>query len=170
MNKKKALGLLVAGLLLGSTRAPTRAPTPTQKKKADREADRRARVLAALPWVRPACQRWGVPVAIVLAVLDVESHGYPGATSPAGARGYMQLMPATAAIYQHPPTNPYDPESNIEGGVHLLADLWAKYGDWWAVFTAYNAGPKRLQKNPKNYRMIYVSEVLARYPIYALVK
>lgn len=163
MNAKKAGAFFLLLLLVGGASAPT-APKPKTKKQTIEEA-RQARVLSWLPYIRAASKRYGVPVPIILAVLDVESHGYQKALSPAGAMGLMQLMPDTAAQYI-PGANPYDPELNIFGGVALLADLWAKYGDWWAVFTAYNAGPKRLKKNPKNYRMIYVNEVLSRYPLY----
>ena len=170
-DKKKAGVFLLLALFFGSPRRATAPPAKTKKqasKQAQEEA-RQARVLATLEWARPAAKRYGVPLSIVLAVLDVESHGYKRALSTAGAMGYMQLMPKTAAQYI-PGADPYDPEKNINGGVHFLADLWKKYGDWWAVFTAYNAGEGRLKKNPKNYRMIYVNEVMQRWPLYSLVK
>lgn len=160
------LGVLF--LLSGGARPPKQGKR-RRKTRADQEAARQARVLATLPYTRPAAHKYGVPLPVVLAVLDVESHGWPRATSPVGAMGYMQLMPATAAHYI-PGKDPYDPQSNINGGVKLLAELWAKYKDWAAVFTAYNAGERRLKKNKKNYRMVYVREVLARFPLYKDIK
>ena len=59
-------------------------------------AARQERVLATLPMIQKWCKKYKVPVPIALAVLDVESHGWPHATSPVGAMGYMQLMPKTA--------------------------------------------------------------------------
>ena len=170
-SRDKVGALFLLALLFGGSSRAT-APQPKSKKQSARQTQeeaRQARVLSWLPLVQAASRLYGVPVPIILAVLDVESHGYPRALSYAGAMGLMQLMPDTAKAYI-PGANPYAPEQNINGGVHLLADLWKKYGDWFAVFTAYNAGEGRLEKNPKNYRMIYVNEVMQRWPLYALVK
>jgi len=160
--------LLLLLLLVGGGRArPRSSPGKKGKKKKDSEAARQERVLDTLVWTRSAAVKYGVPLPIVLAVLDVESHGYPEATSGVGAMGYMQLMPDTVKTYRpHGGADPYDPATNIDIGVHLLSDLYNEFGDWLAVFTAYNAGPARLRKNRHNYRWVYVNEVLARLQIW----
>ena len=56
-----------------------------------------------------------------------------------GAMGLMQLMPATAANYYV--TNPFDIAQNIGGGVHYLADLIARLGDWRLAVASYYCGP-----------------------------
>lgn len=173
MKDKASLTLLLFGLFAlasGSSKPP---PRPKGK---DSESKRQQRVLNTLQWARPAAQKYGVPLPIVLAVLDVESWGWPRATSPVGAKGYMQLMPDTAKIYLPLGASPYDPEYNINGGVHLLSDLYKDFpGDWYAVFTAYNAGPGylRLKKDgtyTKRYRTVYVNEVLSRLEKYKNIK
>lgn len=171
--KQKAGGLFLLLLLFAGGAGPAPPPKKKGKKKKDSEAARQARVVKALEWARPAAKKYGVPLSIVLAVLDVESHGWPNATSPVGAMGYMQLMPDTAKTYVPKGVDPYDPAANIDGGVHLLRDLYDDFpGDWYAVWTAYNAGPKRLRRNKKtgkykkNYRMVYVNAVLDRLKIW----
>ena len=58
---------------------------------------------------------------LVKAVIQVESAFDPQARSHKGAKGLMQLMPATAAVYSV--SNPYDPEQNIAAGTKYLRRL-----------------------------------------------
>ena len=44
-----------------------------------------------------ASQEAGIPVALLRAVIEVESGANPDVVSPAGAQGLMQLMPVTAS-------------------------------------------------------------------------
>ena len=59
----------------------------------------------------------------VAAVAFVESRFDPHAESARGARGLMQLMPATAVRYGCPEELMSDPEASVAAGVNLLADL-----------------------------------------------
>src|SRR2546423_9702417 len=82
---------------------------------------------------------FGVDPVLVRAVIQVESDFDPRCVSNKGARGLMQLMPETARRYGV--RNVFDPEDNIRGGIHNLADLLARYrGDLRQVLAAYNAG------------------------------
>jgi hypothetical protein len=89
--------------------------------------------------IREVAERHGVGADLVEAVIRVESGGNPGAVSPKGARGLMQLMPATAAVLGV--RNAFDPRENIEGGVRHLRYLMERYpGNLPFVLAAYNAG------------------------------
>jgi soluble lytic murein transglycosylase-like protein len=85
----------------------------------------------------------GVPPAIALAVAQKESSTAQWTTSgnlvtgAAGEIGVFQLMPATAAGLG---VDPADVNQNISGGISLLAQLYAKYGDWAKALSAYNSG------------------------------
>jgi soluble lytic murein transglycosylase-like protein len=67
----------------------------------------------------------GVPPALILALIQVESGGNPRAVSPTGAQGLMQLTKATAQRYGA--TDPFDPASNVAAGARFLHDLLVHY-------------------------------------------
>lgn len=91
-------------------------------------------------FVAEASHQYHVRPEVVQAVIDAESHGDPSAISRAGAEGLMQLMPGTSAEYRV--GNPFDPQANVDGGTHYLADLLHRYrGDLRLALAAYNAGP-----------------------------
>jgi len=96
----------------------------------------------------------GLDPALVLAVIDAESKGQPRAMSRVGARGLMQLMPATAQeiAQQHGvpyagPSDLFDPDLNVRLGTLYLARLRRQFGnDPWLYVAAYNAGPGNVDK------------------------
>lgn len=94
-----------------------------------------------------AAQRHGINPAVVAAVMRVESSFRPRARSHAGARGLMQLMPATAARFGVAVDELYDPERNLEAGVRYLRFLLDRFGnDPVRVFAAYNAGENAVER------------------------
>jgi soluble lytic murein transglycosylase-like protein len=94
--------------------------------------------------IREVSRAYDVEYALVKAVIKAESGFNHRAVSPKGARGLMQLMPATAA--QHGVQDVFRPRDNIEGGVRHLKWLLDRYGGNvpFAV-AAYNAGHARVE-------------------------
>ena len=115
-------------------------------------------------------KEYGVDPNLVKAVMKQESQFDPKATSPAGAKGLMQLMPATASSLGV--TNPYDAEQNIKAGVKYLKQcLDARGGNIQLAVASYNAGPNnayvKAGKIPQNGETPkYVNKVMQYYNEY----
>jgi soluble lytic murein transglycosylase-like protein len=89
--------------------------------------------------ISQASNRYHIDSALVKAVIKAESNFNHRAVSPVGARGLMQLMPATAASLQV--KDSFHPETNIDGGVRYLRYLMNLFkGNLPLVLAAYNAG------------------------------
>jgi peptidoglycan DL-endopeptidase CwlO len=85
-----------------------------------------------------AAARYGVPATLLAAVARQESAYNPQAVSPAGARGLMQLMPATARGLG---VDPDVPAQAVDGAARLLRDLISEFDRVDLALAAYNAGP-----------------------------
>ena len=105
--------------------------------------------------------------ALIKAVIAVESGFNPTAVSRTGARGLMQLMPATARHYGV--NDPFDPAQNIRAGARYLRDLMVRYeNDMELTLAAYNAGEKAVERHGRTIPPFaetrkYVPRVLALY-------
>ena len=111
-------------------------------------------------------RRHGLDPALVLAVVAVESGFQPGAVSPKGAQGLMQLMPATAR--ELGVSDALDAEQNLDGGArYLRALLEQSGGDVRLALAAYNAGPGAVKRHggvpPYRETRQYVEKVMRRY-------
>lgn len=96
--------------------------------------------------IRDAAERHGLPEELVTAVIRVESGFNPRAVSRKGARGLMQLMPATAAQYGI--RDVFNPKENISGGVRHLRYLLDQFkGDVRLALAAYNAGENAVTRS-----------------------
>ena len=88
----------------------------------------------------------------LLSLARRESGLYPRARSKVGARGLMQLMPATARSVANErkevyggASSLYDPETNITLGATYYVDLLSRFeGNRVKALAAYNAGPSRV--------------------------
>ncbi|SCK11952.1 lytic transglycosylase domain-containing protein [Vogesella sp. LIG4] len=100
-------------------------------------------------------------------IITVESGYNPGAVSPKGAIGLMQLMPGTASRFGA--SNPQDPVQNIRAGARYVRFLLALFNsDMSLVLAAYNAGEGAVSKYrntipPYEETREYVAKVLASY-------
>ena len=83
--------------------------------------------------------------ALIRAVIHAESHFDPQAISKTGAKGLMQLMPATAKELGL--KDSFNARQNIQAGSRHLARLIRKYGgNITLVSAAYNAGEGAVKK------------------------
>ena len=126
-----------------------------------------ATMLARLPakfrtLVAETASRHGVPVDLVNALIQVESGYRTRATSPKGARGLMQLMPATGRRYGA--LDLFDPHVNVEAGVRHLKSLLDRF-ELPVALAAYNAGEAAVARfngiPPFRETRNYVSRILA---------
>ncbi|WP_425039843.1 lytic transglycosylase domain-containing protein [Primorskyibacter sp. S187A] len=98
--------------------------------------------------------RWPVPAELVLAIARRESEFDPGVVSHAGARGLMQLMPATARDVSADLGLSYsfdglltNPGYNARLGAEYLRQMALRYdGNPVLMAIAYNAGPGRADR------------------------
>lgn len=95
------------------------APSCELQRRRSRGGDRRYDAVI----IRHARRR-GLDANLVKAVIAVESQFKPTALSHCGARGLMQLMPATAKDFGIKACDLWDPETNISAGTAYLAFLF----------------------------------------------
>jgi soluble lytic murein transglycosylase-like protein len=93
------------------------------------------------PMIFEAAKRHALNPQVVAALIRAESAGNPRAVSNKGARGLMQLMPATAERFGLRRERLLDPKENLEAGVKYLSWLIEQFpNDLSKVLAAYNAG------------------------------
>lgn len=134
---------------LGAPRAGWRRSVEGQldARAVDLGAAGRARLVEAI--LEESERNWLDPL-VVLAMIEVESRWDRGAKSRRGARGLMQVRPATfrreAARSGLPDEDPYDPALNVRAGVRYYRRLLDAFGSEESALMAYNAGPARIRE------------------------
>jgi soluble lytic murein transglycosylase-like protein len=117
--------------------------------------------------IRTHAARVAIDPYLVFLVIEQESHFHPGAVSPKGARGLMQLMPATARRFGV--TRPFDAAENIRGGTQYLKQLLTMFnGRVDLALASYNAGEGRVldygnRVPPFKETRDYVKRISSRY-------
>lgn len=92
-------------------------------------------------------RRFELSPALVTAVIRAESAFDKLAVSPKGAKGLMQLMPATAERFGVSESQLFEPASNVEAGVRYLSWLSERFaGEVPRVLAAYNAGEANVDR------------------------
>lgn len=159
-----ALGLILVAAVAESTAAESpKAQVPVRRAAP-----------AAAPWAAcpvPAALRsafdmaaakTGVARSLLVATAYEESRLDPLATSTAGARGLLQVMPATAHALRLPGDGP---AANVLAGARYLRELLARFGSVDLALAAYNAGPTAVEHAggaPTLATLRYVKNIEAR--------
>ena len=117
-------------------------------------------------YIKAASEKHRIDRALIESVIHAESSFNPKAVSPKGAKGLMQLMPATAA--ELGVNNVFDPQANVDGGTRYLQQLLIKYNNNLAkALAAYNAGPHRVEQYqgvpPYRETHAYVAKIITEF-------
>lgn len=118
-------------------------------------------------YIVDSSRRYGIDPLLIYSQMHQESTFNVRATSNKGARGLMQLMPATARRFGV--SQIYDPKQNIEAGVKYMRWLLDTFnGDLVLALAGYNAGEGAVMKYgwqipPYRETQEYVRRITARY-------
>ncbi len=129
------------------------------------------RILAMAQTLNAAAERHDIDPLLLHAIAHVESRHNAAAVSPAGARGLMQVMPATARRFglRDPQRELMAAPLNVEVSAAYLKTLQARFGnDLPLVLAAYNAGEGAVQRHGNRIpdypeTRDYVAQVLRAY-------
>lgn len=124
-----------------------------------------------LPLIEEGIARSSLPADLKYLAM-IESDLRWMVTSPAGAEGLWQIMPATAKRFGLA-VDGYvderrDPERSTNAAMKYLAELHAEFNDWFLVVAAYNAGEGRVREaladqGKRSYFDLYLPRETRRY-------
>lgn len=115
------------------------------------------------PILASAGREHNLDVDLLASIVQAESANHPNAVSRTGAKGLMQLMPATA--HDLGVQDSFAPSENVHGGAAYLDELLTRYHDDLALaLAAYNAGPATVDRYhgipPYRETQLYVARVI----------
>ena len=120
-----------------------------------------------------AAREQGLPVLMLLALIDQESRFDPTAVGPRGSLGLMQVRPFVgrdvaqrSGLPWHGPRTLFDPVANVRIGARYLAEQLRAFGSAELALAAYNMGPARLRRlldRGSDRKPLYVHRVLQGY-------
>jgi soluble lytic murein transglycosylase-like protein len=127
--------------------------------------------MSLAPALMDAARDNQVDPLLLHAIAHVESRHNPRAVSKAGARGVMQVMPATGKRFgvNNPEQSLLDAPTNLRASAAYVRTLRIRYGDdLRLMLAAYNAGEGAVDKAGGNVppypeTQAYVRDVLAVY-------
>ena len=120
--------------------------------------------------IEPILKRNGIPDDFKY--LCVAESALSNATSPAGAKGFWQFMPATAQEYHLEVSSTVDERYNIvkatEAACVYFKKAYAKFGNWTLVAAAYNRGSAGIERQltaqgVTDYYDLYLNDETSRY-------
>ena len=169
--KRRLLALLVlttlagAGAsLTGSTAPPTaRAARLPALPRVEGTAHRCPLPARFRPAFEAAANDTKLPLALLVAVGQVESNLRQHVRSGAGATGLVQVMPGTAAELG---LDEAEPASNVLAGARYLRDLFRRFDSAELALAAYNAGPTAIAEDGgarTRETLTYVANVTVRW-------
>ena len=140
--------------------------TPQAVSTGDRQPETKLSPADLREMLSEAGQAHNLDVDLLASVVKAESGGNAWATSRAGARGLMQLMPATAS--ELGVQDSFRPADNVRGGSTYLDALLTRYHENLALaLAAYNAGPAAVDKYhgmpPYHQTRLYVARVIHEF-------
>jgi hypothetical protein len=101
----------------------------------------------------------GIDPDLALALAWTENRFLTNGTSPKGATGLIQVMPANAKAYGYQPKDLLDPNINVEVGLRIFKEGLDRFkGNERAALVAYNANPTIAA------RYVAKGEDLEKYP------
>lgn len=153
----------IAGIEAAPASPSPAAPAPAKAAAAPSGTLTRAELREL---VTNAGAQHNLDVDLLASVIRAESGGNARAVSRTGARGLMQLMPATAS--ELGVADSFHPAQNVNGGTAYLDALLTRYHDNLALaLAAYNAGPAAVDRYrgipPYRETRAYVARVIHEF-------
>ena len=112
---------------------------------------------------RAAARDTDLPLAMIVAVAQVESNLETDARSSAGAHGLLQVLPSTAAEFE---LDAYHVGENVLAGARYLRQLLDRFDSTELALAAYNAGPTAVEREgarPNDETVAYVTNVTTQW-------
>lgn len=158
-------------VLPAAVEAPPAAVVARPLRTTSRDTAGQARIRALAPLMAEVARRHDIDPLLLHALAHIESRHQSQAISPAGARGLMQVMPATGRGLgvAHAETALLTPEANLDASARYLKQLQARFGnDLRLVLAAYNAGEGAVERHgrrvpPYAETQAYVRDVMTVY-------